>query len=184
MLGRYREAYHSFSQRDWSLVSSSSWGRNNSLPPPSRRTSNATYLSPPKRCVIVPSSPSNVGLLGHSCTRTRVPGRACLAPLEPAPFFRLLVSGRRITYMGRSGPAEQPEGSRGAALPTGIPSKSPVVALHPWLVAVRDNRDRIRPVVSANPFVGIHGVFGGARRHPSFFLLLSLATLKKVSRRP
>jgi len=73
----YQKANDRFNQGDCSLVSSSSWGKNNSLFPSSSLTSNATYLSPPKRCLIVKSgasagprpptylTPSSVGLRGY-----------------------------------------------------------------------------------------------------------------------
>ena len=157
MLGRYLQAYRSFGQSDRSLASSSSYGRNSSVPPPSRLTSKATYLCPPKRCVIVPCRPSNLGLLRHSRTHTRVPRRRSLGPIGSAPFFGL---SRPVvfTYVPRSGPTERHEAPRVAALPTCTPSRIPVVAPHPRLRAVWDDRDRIRPALSGNPYRRTHGV--------------------------
>jgi hypothetical protein len=168
---RYPEAYQSFGQSDCSLASLSSSGRNSSLSPSSRLTSNATYLSPPKRRVIVPCRPSNLGLLRHSRTRTRVPRRRSLGPIDPAPFFGLSCPVV-VTYVPRSGPTERQEAPGVSGLPTCIPSRSPVVVPLSRLRAEWDDRACIRPVVSGNPYPGTHGVFGGARRHASCSLLL------------
>jgi hypothetical protein len=158
-LQRYLKAYRTFSQSDCSLASLSSCGRNSSLPPPSRLTSKATYLSPPKRCVIVPSRPSKAGLLRHSRTRTRVPRRRSSGPVKGAPLrgiWRRVV----LTFVGGSGLTERHEALRVPGLPSCILSRSPVVALRPRPGALWDDRDRIWPVVLVNPFRGIHGVLG------------------------
>src|SRR5215203_578462 len=145
----YQKANDRFNQGDCSLASSSSWGQNNSLFPSSSLTSNATYLSPPKRCLIVPSNPSKVGLLWHSCTHTLVPGSISLGSTRsPPPALPLAF----VSYIWQLEPSEQPETPLVSVLLSGIPGKS-LVCRDLQLGVVWDSRFCIWLVLLAYPFL-------------------------------